>query len=98
MTKHEQRDGLLNSSIAAHDWFHGIDVLARLKTWRNLVSTLTSRGGRVSYRHFTRTRSLRPPAQQEHRLLAEQIPEPPRRIEPQRTAPVVQRQRPLHPD
>src|SRR5262249_6836499 len=37
-----------------------------------------------------------PPAEQEHRLLAEQIPEPPGRIEPQRTAPGVERAGALH--
>ena len=34
--------------------------------------------------------------QQKHRLLAEQIPEPPRRVEPQRRAPGVERHRALH--
>src|SRR5260370_662029 len=36
------------------------------------------------------------PAEQKHRLLAEQVPEPPGRVEPQRLAPGVQRNRPLH--
>ena len=37
------------------------------------------------------------PTQQEHRLLAKQIPEPPGRIEAQRRAPGVERHRPLYP-
>ena len=40
--------------------------------------------------------SFRAPAQQEHRLLAEQVPEPPRRVEPQRPAPGIERERALH--
>src|SRR5262249_25789983 len=35
-------------------------------------------------------------AQQEDRLLAEQIPEPPRCVEPQRAAPGIERTRPFH--
>src|SRR5215471_8647910 len=41
-------------------------------------------------------RPCSPPAQQEHRLLAEQVPEPPRRIEPQRPPPGIERHRLLH--
>src|ERR1700719_1669732 len=37
-------------------------------------------------------------AQQENRLLAEKIPEPPGRIEPQWRAPGIKRHRPLHLD
>src|SRR5262245_12500686 len=36
------------------------------------------------------------PAQQEHRLLAEQVPEPPRRVEAQRPPPGIERHRLLH--
>src|SRR5713226_2877479 len=38
------------------------------------------------------------PAQQKHRLLAEQVPEPPRRVEAERLAPGVERHRALHLD
>src|SRR5262245_21226432 len=37
-----------------------------------------------------------PPAQQEHRLLAEQVPEPPRRVQTQRPPPGIERHRLLH--
>src|SRR5262245_16542644 len=36
------------------------------------------------------------PAQQENRLLAEQVPEPPRRVEAQRPSPGIERNRLLH--
>src|SRR3954463_9457984 len=49
-----------------------------------------------SERGPTGLRSLAAPAQQEHRLLAEQVPEPPRRIEAQRRAPGVERHCALH--
>src|SRR5690349_13663628 len=39
---------------------------------------------------------LTPAAEQEHRLLAEQVPEPPRRSEPQRPAPGIERDGLLH--
>src|SRR5260221_11742593 len=38
------------------------------------------------------------PAQQEHALLAEHVPEPPGRVEPQRTAIEIERDRALHLD
>ena len=55
------------------------------------------RAARLSRAGFTRPgrRSLTP-TQQEHRLLAEQVPEPPRRVEAQRPAPGVERHRLLH--
>src|ERR1700704_4568622 len=37
-----------------------------------------------------------PSAQQEYRLLAEQVPEPPRRVQAQRTSPGIERHRLLH--
>src|SRR6202043_2687122 len=40
--------------------------------------------------------ALSPPAEQEHRLLAEQIPEPPRHFQPHPPAPGIERHRLFH--
>src|SRR6266851_1354537 len=42
--------------------------------------------------------SVPAPAQQKHRLLAEQVPEPPRRVQPERASPGVEGKRAFHLD
>src|SRR5579864_5932855 len=77
----ERSDEAIQPGVAA------LDCCAEL-----VIGPATS--GRTRWRAMTG--GLSPPAEQEHRLLAEQIPEPPRHFQPHPPAPGVERHRLPH--